>query len=155
MVARVSIWRENPVELAAGAGVVAVAAAFLVYASQFADGSRGIGDYQLTASFRSAEGVTVGTDVRLAGVSVGTVTSLDLNPETYRADATFAVDDAVLVPEDSSAAVAQEGLLGGTYIDLQPGGSPFNLEPGSEILDTQSSVSLITLLLRFVTGSEE
>jgi phospholipid/cholesterol/gamma-HCH transport system substrate-binding protein len=59
------------------------------------------------------------------------------------------------VPDDSSAAVASEGLLGGTYVDVQPGGSPFNLEPGSEIIDTQSAVSLVTLLLRFVTGSEE
>jgi phospholipid/cholesterol/gamma-HCH transport system substrate-binding protein len=151
----VSVWREHPAELAAGAGVVAVAVAFLVYATQFTGGVRTPGNYQLTASFRSAEGVTVGTDVRLAGVSIGTVTALELNPETYRADAVFAIDQAVLMPEDTSAAVAQEGLLGGTYIDLQPGGSPFNLDPGSEILDTQSSVSLITLLLRFVTGSEE
>ncbi len=150
-----SVWREHPVELAAGAAVVAVAAAFLFYAAQFAGGGRGAGDYVLTASFRSAEGVTVGTDVRLAGVSVGTVTELKLNPDTYRADATLAIDKEIMVPEDTSAAVASEGLLGGTYIDLQPGGAPFTLEPGSEILDTQSAVSLITLLLRFVTGSGE
>lgn len=150
-----SVWRESPVELAAGAGVVAVAVAFVAYAAQFAGGSRAAGDYLLTASFRSAEGVTVGTDIRLAGVSVGTVTDLALNPETFRADAVFAIDEAVTLPEDTSAAVANEGLLGGTYIDLQPGGSPFVLDAGAEILDTQSSVSLITLLLRFVTGSEE
>lgn len=150
-----SVWREHPAELIAGAGVLAVAAVFLGYALQFGGRGLGTGDYPLTASFRSAEGVTVGTDVRLAGVQVGTVTALDLNPETYRAEATFAIDGRVAVPEDTSAAVAQEGLLGGTYIDLQPGGSPFNLEAGSEILDTQSAVSLITLLLRFVTGSEQ
>jgi phospholipid/cholesterol/gamma-HCH transport system substrate-binding protein len=151
----VSVWREHPAELAAGLGVVAVAAAFLLYATQFTGGTGRGGSYHLTASFRTAEGVAVGTDVRLAGVSIGTVTALDLNHETYRADATFAIDDDILVPEDTSAAVAQEGLLGGTYIDLQPGGSPFNLDPGAEIVDTQSSVSLITLLLRFVMGSEE
>ena len=132
-----------------------VAAAFLIYAAQFAGGAPGGDDYPLTASFRSAEGVTVGTDVRMAGVSIGTVTDLELNPETFRAETMLAIDDGIVVPEDTSAAVASEGLLGGTYIDLQPGGSPFNLEPGSEILDTQSAVSLITLLLRFVTGSEE
>jgi phospholipid/cholesterol/gamma-HCH transport system substrate-binding protein len=151
----VSVWREHPAELAAGAGVVVVAAAFLLYATQFTGGAVRAGSYELTASFRTAEGVTVGTDVRLAGVSVGTVTALDLNHETYRADATFAIDDDVLVPEDTSAAVAQEGLLGGTYIDLQPGGSAFNLDAGAEILDTQRTVSLITLLLRFDMGSEE
>ena len=150
-----SVWREHPAELAAGAGVVAVAAAFLVYAAQFAGGTRIADSYELTASFRSADGVTVGTDVRLAGVRVGTVTDLALNTETFRADAVLAIDGAVKVPEDSSAAVAQEGLLGGTFIDLQPGGSDFNLEAGAEIVDTQGSVSLVTLLLRFVTGSEE
>lgn len=155
MVSRVSVWREHPAELAAGVGVVAVAAGFLLYALQFSGGTGGVGSYELTASFRSAEGVAVGTDVRLAGVSIGTVTALDLNPETYRADAVFSIDDKVFLPEDTSAAVAQEGLLGGTYVDLQPGGAPFNLDPGSEIIDTQSSVSLITLLLRFVTGSED
>ena len=150
-----SVWREHPAELAAGAGVVAVAAAFLFYAAQFAGGGQGGDDYVLTANFRSAEGVTVGTDVRMAGVNIGTVTDLMLNPETFRAETTFAIDERVMVPEDTSAAVATEGLLGGTYIDLQPGGSPFNLDPGSEIIDTQSAVSLITLLLRFVTGSEQ
>lgn len=150
-----SVWREHPAELAAGAAVVAIAAGFLIYAAQFAGGARGTNDYFLTASFRSAEGVTVGTDVRLAGVSIGTVTDLALNPQTFRADATFAIDDDVVLPEDTSVAVETEGLLGGTYLDLQPGGSPFNLEPGAEILDTQSAVSLVTLLLRFVMGSEE
>jgi phospholipid/cholesterol/gamma-HCH transport system substrate-binding protein len=151
----VSVWREHPAELVAGFGVVAVAAAFLLYASQFAGTTRSGSDYELTASFRSAEGVAVGTDVRLAGVSIGTVTDLALNTETFRADATFSIAPDVVLPEDTSVAVETEGLLGGTYIDLQPGGSPFNLEPGSEILDTQSAVSLVTLLLRFVTGSDE
>ncbi len=150
-----SVWREHSAEVSAGAAVIAVAFAFLIYAVQFAEGSRGAGDYILTASFRSAEGVRVGTDVRLAGVSIGTVTDLALNPETFRADATFAIDDDVVLPDDTSAAVETEGLLGGTYIDLQPGGSPFDLDPGSEIVDTQSAVSLVTLLLRFVMGSEE
>jgi phospholipid/cholesterol/gamma-HCH transport system substrate-binding protein len=151
----VSVLREHPVELAAGVGVVAVAAAFLVYTAQFAGAPRALDDYDLKASFRSAEGVVVGTDVRLAGVSIGTVTDLALNPETFRADTVLSIDEAVVLPEDSSAAVETEGLLGGTFIDVQPGGSPFDLEPGSEIVDTQSAVSLVTLLLRFVTGSEE
>ena len=151
-----SALRENPVEIVTGAAVVAVAAAFLVYAGQFAGGTGASGDdYVLTASFRSAEGVTVGTDVRLAGVPVGTVTELDLNPQTFRADARFAISDDVVLPDDTSVAVASEGLLGGTFIELQPGGSPFNLEPGSEIENTQGAVSLMTLLMRYVTGSEE
>ena len=50
-------------------------------------GASAVGDsYELTASFRSVDGITVGTDVRLAGVKVGRVTSMALNPETYRAE---------------------------------------------------------------------
>ena len=146
--------RENLAEVVTGALVLAVAALFLVYAVQFSEGGpAGPDDYELTASFRSAEGVTVGTDVRLAGVQVGTVTDMGLNPETYRADTRFAIDGHIALPEDTAVIVASEGLLGGTFLELLPGGSPFNLEPGSEIEDTQSAVDLMTLLLRYVTGS--
>ncbi len=148
--------RENVVEVVTGALVLAVGAGFLVYALRFTDsGALGAGSYPLTASFRSAEGVTVGADVRLAGVRIGTVTAMDLNPETFRADTTFAIEDSVALPEDTAVVVASEGLLGGTYIEMLPGGSPLNLESGDEIEDTQSAVSLMTLLLRYVTGSEE
>jgi hypothetical protein len=108
--------------------------------------------YEMTASFRSADGISIGTDVRMAGVKVGAVTGIALNPDTFRADARFTVADGIVLPEDTAAVISSEGLLGGNFVELRPGGSPFNLEPGSEIVDTQGSVSLVTLLLRFVTG---
>jgi phospholipid/cholesterol/gamma-HCH transport system substrate-binding protein len=142
-------------EVITGAVVVAAAAGFLVYASQFADArGAGSGFYDMSASFRSIEGVSVGTDVRLGGVKVGTVTELTLNPDTFRADAVFTVQESLALPEDTAVIVSSEGLLGGNFLELLPGGSPFNLEPGSVIEDTQSSVSLITLLMRFVAGEE-
>ncbi|MGX9350873.1 outer membrane lipid asymmetry maintenance protein MlaD [Shimia sp. W99] len=142
-------------EAAVGAAVVAVAIGFLVYASQFttlrSDGS----GYALTASFRSIEGVSVGTDVRLAGVKIGTVTDITLNPATFRADAEFTVAEGVELPDDSAVVISSEGLLGGNYVEILPGGSPFNFAEGDEIEDTQSSVSLVSLLLKFVTGGDE
>ncbi len=147
---------EHTTETIVGAAVVAAAVGFILYAVQFSDGPAGAsGDYELTASFRSVEGVTVGTDVRLGGVKVGTVTGLELNPTTFRADTTFTIDGDLTLPEDTAVMISSEGLLGGTFVELLPGGSPFNLDPGSEIEDTQSSVSLVTLLLRFVTGNED
>lgn len=143
-------------EIAAGGAVLALAAGFVVYAGQMTGFGDGGGDrYHLTASFRSVEGISVGSDVRLGGVKVGTVTDLALNPETYRADATFSVQEPLRLPDDSSVLISSEGLLGGNYVELQPGGSPFNYEPGAQILDTQSPVSLVTLLMRFVGGSDE
>ena len=147
---------ENVAEVLTGGAVLAVAAGFLFYASDIGGYGAGGGDAATyTASFRSAEGVGAGTDVRLAGVKVGTVLTLDLDPATFRANAAFLVDEAIVLPDDTAVVIASEGLLGGSFVELLPGGSTFNLEPGSEIEDTQSSVSIVQLLLKFVTGGDE
>jgi phospholipid/cholesterol/gamma-HCH transport system substrate-binding protein len=138
-------------ETAIGAIVVAAAAGFLLYASQTAGMRVEPGSYPLTASFRSVEGIAVGTDVRLAGIKIGSVTDLALDTETYQARATFTVDRTVQVPEDSDIKVSQEGLLGGSFLEITPGASDFTLAAGDEILNTQSSISLLNLLMRFGT----
>ena len=142
-------------EVLTGAAVLAVAVAFVVYAAQGSGLMQAPESYPLTASFRSVEGITVGSDVRLAGVKVGTVTSLTLNPTTFFADATITMRDDVLLPVDSAILVSSEGLLGGNFIEILPGGALENLEPGDEIEDTQGAVSLITLLLKFVGSGGE
>jgi phospholipid/cholesterol/gamma-HCH transport system substrate-binding protein len=146
---------ENLSEVIAGGAVLAAAIGFLVYAGQSTGFTAESSSYPLTASFRSVDGVTVGTDVRLAGVKVGTVTALSLNPQTYFADATISVRKDVLLPDDSTILVSSEGLLGGSFIELQPGGSLDNLSPGDEIEDTQGAVSVISLLMKFVGGSSD
>ena len=143
---------ENPIEVIVGGFVLAAAIGFVVYAGKATGYGSAPESYALSASFRSVEGVTVGTDVRLAGVKIGSVTQLDLNPGTFFADATISVKDGILLPEDSAILVSSEGLLGGNFIEILPGGSPVNLEPGGEIEDTQGAVSLISLLLKFVGG---
>jgi len=97
----------------------------------------------------------VGTDVRLAGVKVGTVTALTLNPETFYADATLSVQESVVLPDDSAALVSSEGLLGGNFVELVPGGSLDNLAAGDEILDTQGAVSVISLMMKFAGGDDD
>jgi phospholipid/cholesterol/gamma-HCH transport system substrate-binding protein len=144
---------ENRTEVLVGAGVLAVAIGFVVYAAQGEAFSGGTNSYELRASFRSVEGVRVGTDVRLAGVKVGTVTDLTLNPGTFFADATISVQGDVQLPDDSTILISSEGLLGGSFVELSPGGSLDVIPPGGEILDTQGSVSLINLLMKFVGGS--
>ncbi|MCC6008912.1 MAG: outer membrane lipid asymmetry maintenance protein MlaD [Rhodobacteraceae bacterium] len=144
----------NTAETALGAVVIAAAAGFLWFALQ-GEGRGLVGGaaaYEVTAQFRSVEGVGVGTDVRLAGVKVGTVTGITLDPTTFRAATRLAVRQGIALPEDSAALISSEGLLGGNFVELVPGGSDFMLRPGDEILDTQGAVSLITLLLRFVAG---
>lgn len=144
---------ENVTEVLTGGGVLAVAAGFLIYMAQVG----GIGVSQgnaatYSASFRSAEGIGIGTDVRLAGVKVGSVLDMYLDPATFRAETVLAVQNDVVLPDDSAAVIASEGLLGGSFVEILPGGSPENLGPGSAIEDTQSAVSVVQLLLKFVSG---
>ncbi|GAA0293834.1 outer membrane lipid asymmetry maintenance protein MlaD [Rhodovulum strictum] len=143
-------------EVITGGAVLALAVGFFLYATQSTGiGGGAAGSYELTASFRSVEGVNVGTDVRLAGVKVGTVTALDLNPQTFRADARFTMKKGIELPDDSAVLVSTEGLLGGTFVEIIPGGSPFNLSPGDEMLDTQGAVSLISLLMKVFTATTD
>ncbi len=139
-------------EVLVGAAVLAVAVGFFLYASQLVGNGTAVNSSSYIASFTTAEGIAVGTDVRMSGVKVGIVSALQLNPETFRADATLTVDDEFRLPDDTSALISSEGLLGGSFVELLPGGSPFDLEPGAEIEDTRSSMSLVQLLLQFVGG---
>lgn len=154
MAARIAMANQTT-EVLTGAVVLAAAVGFFLYAAQVTGQSGGAERVAYNASFTSVEGVTVGTDVRMGGVKVGTVTDLSLNPETFRADARITVESALKLPEDTAALISSEGLLGGSFVELLPGGSPFELDPGAEIEDTQSSVSLINLLMRFVSGGED
>ena len=144
----------NTTEVLVGGAVLAAALAFGLYATQTTGFGRGTTGYDLTASFRSLEGVTVGTDVRLAGVKIGSVAGVGLNAESYRADTRLAFLDGVAIPDDSAAVISSEGLLGGNFVEIMPGGSLTFFEPGDTITDTQGSVSLISLLLKFVSGGE-
>lgn len=146
---------ENTSEVLVGAGVLAAAVAFVVYAGQVSEFSGASSGYPLSASFRSLEGVSVGSDVRLAGVKVGTVTEVTLNPETYRADTTVSVQSDIAIPDDSAIVISSEGLLGGNFVEIVPGGSPFFYASGDTITDTQGAVSLVSLLMKFVGSGAE
>lgn len=145
---------ENVSEVLAGAGVLVVAAGFAVWAGLGHAVGPAPGSYPLKASFRSVDGVGVGTDVRLAGVKVGTVTDLSLNPKTYYADATVSIKNGIEVPDDSAILISSEGLLGGNFVEIQPGGSATMLTSGAEIEDTQGAVGIINLLMKFVGGDK-
>ena len=146
---------ENKAEVALGAVVLAIAIGFVVYLSQSTGLTMGGDSYQIRAGFRTAEGISVGTDVRLAGVKIGAVQDLSLNSETYRAEAVLAIQNDVLIPDDSALIITSEGLLGGHFVEVMPGASFDYLADGGEIIDTQGSVSLVTLLMKFVSGGSK
>ena len=146
--------RENTTEVVVGAAILTAALGFLWFMVTVTGLGKSTPGMELKANFRSAEGVSVGTDIRLAGVSVGVVSGLNLNIETYRADAVFVIYQGVPIPDDSAVIVASEGLLGGTFIEIVPGGSFEMFADGSVIQNTQGAVSLIQLLMKFVRDDE-
>ena len=141
--------RAERAELVVGAAVLAIAAGFLAW-SVGGWGERGQGTYPLVASFPNVDGVERGTEVRLAGVRVGRVSDVRLNPDTYYAEAELRVPESIVLPTDSAALIQSDGLLGGSYIELRPGGAVETLGPGDEIEDVQGAVSLLGLMMKFV-----
>jgi phospholipid/cholesterol/gamma-HCH transport system substrate-binding protein len=138
--------RESLFETLIGFAVVAVAAVFLVFSLQQRSDAAPGGGYSLQASFKEAGGISRGTDVRLAGVKVGSVTGIVIDPQIYRAVVTFTVQDDLQIPDDSTLQVTSDGLLGGAYLNLRVGGSFDYLAPGGMVEFTRGSVDLLTVL---------
>jgi phospholipid/cholesterol/gamma-HCH transport system substrate-binding protein len=141
--------RHGVAETLTGAFVLVVALAFLTYAVLHSGRTAGSG-YTLRAQFDHIDGLSVGGDVRIAGVKVGTVTSEHIDPKTFVAVVSLTVENDIKLPKDSAASIVSESLLGGKYISLSPGGDETNLQPGQLITITQSSVSLEELLGKFI-----
>ena len=105
--------------------------------------------FRLHARFENIDGIVTGSKVKLSGVDIGTVKSISLEPESYYAFITMNFDKKFSFPDDTEASVQLEGLLGGSYISILPGGSDVMLLNDQEILYTQGSTSLLNLMLKF------
>ena len=135
-----------------GAIVIAIAAGFLYFA--YTSNSAGaLGGYDLSARFASADGIATGTDVRLHGIKIGRVSSLDLDPKTYAAIVHISIRDDVKIPEDSSIKVTSAGIMGSSYLAIQPGGGDKMLAEGGQITNTQGSIDLMGLIGRVIYGN--
>lgn len=143
--------KHNLFETAVGALVLAVAALFFLYGAQKSDFSGG-GGYTLNAKFGRIDGLATGADVRLAGVKIGSVARQRLDTTTYEAAVEFTITSDIQIPEDSVAKVTLDGLLGGSYVSIEPGGSDIYLADGESFTITQGSVDLIGLASRAVMG---
>lgn len=139
----------NLVETLVGAAVLGVAIVFFVFAYSKA-GPKAVKGYELTGKFDRIDGLVEGSDVRLSGIKIGTITRQTLDPETYLAVVTMSIKPEIKLPLDSSAQVASDGLLGDKYLSLQAGGDEEMLKPGAEIEHTQGSVDLLSLVGRFM-----
>ncbi len=140
--------RQGRVELGVGILVVACLGALLAVALGGISGAPAGTVFR--ASFGHIDGIDAGSDVRIAGVSVGRVVSTAIDPNSFLATVTFRVRPGIALPVDTSAAITSEGLLGGDYLSIAPGGDRHDIPPGGLITATQGAIGLQALLGQFI-----
>jgi phospholipid/cholesterol/gamma-HCH transport system substrate-binding protein len=146
--------RGNLVEVIAGALVLLIAGFILFFAYKENHGQE-ISGYKVTAKFDRADGLVVGSDIKLGGIKIGKVTSLEIDPKIYMAIATLSIVNNVKLPIDSTAAIVSESLLGGKYLSISPGGEEDMLKDGDEIYNAQSALILESLISQLIFSNKE
>ncbi len=114
------------------------------------------GVYHLTADFNRADGISIGSPVRLAGLDVATVSHMTVDGRG-RALLTFRFENLVPLPDDTAAVIETDGLFGSKYVELRPGGSERTFKSGSRISFTQDSVileDLVALIVQRAKGTD-
>lgn len=147
----------NLVETVLGAVVLMVAGIFVYFFQQTAE-VRATQGYAVTASFSKIGGLAKGSDVRISGIKVGTVSGQRLDPQTFDAMVTMTITPEVKLPADTVAAVDSEGILGGKYVRLEPGRAAETIPPGGRIRKTRDFRSLedqVGEIIFLATGGEK
>lgn len=110
------------------------------------------GGYTVTARFTSVTGLRTGANVEIAGVPIGRVTTIRLDPDTFLADVDLRINDGIKLSDDVMASVKTSGLIGDKYISIAPGGSDTLLKNGDTITDTEPTLDLEALIGKVVFG---
>jgi len=106
--------------------------------------------YSVSAKFGSVSGLKDGAIVEIAGVQVGKVTDISFDPDDYEAKVVMAVNQGVILQNDSIASVRTAGIIGDRYIDISPGGSDEQLGDGGRIFETESAINLEELVSKYI-----
>ena len=145
--------KNNVIETITGAIVLTVATFFLFFAYNSSGYKNDFKD-QYWAKFDRVDGLQAGSDVRLSGVKVGLIKNIVIDPKTFMAHITFNLNDTLKLPTDSLLEIISDGLLGGKYLAIVPGGEDEVLKPGSEIMYTQASVSLEAMIGQLIFSKQ-
>ena len=129
-----------------GVVVLALAAGFLTYSLSVGGVHMKRGDYEISAKFGEAGSLAPGAAVSVAGVKVGTVSEITLEPKTFLAVAKLSIDPSVKLPSDSTAKITSDSLLGGAHVSIAPGAAMDDLKPGGQIANTQGAVDIFGLI---------
>jgi phospholipid/cholesterol/gamma-HCH transport system substrate-binding protein len=106
--------------------------------------------YAVSARFGSVSGLKEGAIVELAGVKVGTVSAITLDPEKYEAVVNMDIDADVKLQEDSIASIRTSGIIGDKFVEVSPGGMEDYIQPGGEIYETESAVNIEKLVSKYI-----
>ncbi|MDI9349649.1 MAG: outer membrane lipid asymmetry maintenance protein MlaD [Candidatus Symbiobacter sp.] len=136
---------DKPFETLVGAAVLLVAMIFVAVVIKRTD-STSPRSYPLFAEFQNLQGIAVGNAVKISGIKVGEVRNVSLDRDSYQARLEIGVNKGIDIPDDTLITIGSEGLLGGQYIRLLPGGSDNMLKPGEKFHYSQGSVDLSELL---------
>lgn len=146
---------KNIFETLVGAIVIIIAGWFLMFFMKHNTAVSVTNDYYiLFAKFEQADGIAVGTPVRIGGVKIGVVVDETLDPKTYSAVVKFSINKKIQIPTDSTAKISSEGLIGGKYLAIVPGADDEMLANNQELKYTQSSINLETLIGKMVFSKE-
>ena len=137
--------KSNTFEAIVGAFVIFLSVVFLFFGFSTMK-LQNSDNYNISALFNRIDGIKIGSDIRMSGIKIGSVASQELDNSSFEAKVLMSIDSKILIPEDSSAKITSDGLLGGNYISIEPGGSDIYLLNNEEIFFTQGSVDLIGLV---------
>ena len=137
--------KSNTFEAIVGAFVIIISVVFLFFGFSTMK-IQNSDSYNVSALFNRIDGIKNGSDIRMSGIKIGTVVSQELDNSSFEAKVLMSIDSKILIPDDSSAKITSDGLLGGNYISIEPGGSDIYLLNNEEIFFTQGSVDLIGLV---------
>jgi phospholipid/cholesterol/gamma-HCH transport system substrate-binding protein len=139
--------KSSTLETIVGAVIIVLAIGFFSFAYKTSGlGGGTSGGYKISAEFDNIDGVAIGSDVRVAGIKVGTVIGQSLNPASFQARVDMMIERQIKLADDSSAKITSEGLLGSKFVVLEPGGSDSQLAEGGVISYTQGAVDIWSLI---------
>lgn len=148
---------KKPVETIMGLVVLVIAILFLAFAYRVSD-LQVVQGYSLHAEFMKVGGLSIGSDVRINGIKVGTVTAQKLNNEDYLATVTLSISSDIKLPKDSIISIVSDGLMGDKFIKIEPGNSAELLKDGdsfSKVKDFKTIEDMVGEIIFMITDDEK
>jgi len=108
--------------------------------------------YRLVAHFNSVSGMRIGNEINMFGIQVGKISKITIDQETQRAVVELKITNGIKIYDDAIASIKTEGLLGDSYLSIDPGGAGEALKDGDLIIGTQSPVDIIELISKYAFG---